>query len=442
MCDTLVALKNSTKDGVTIFAKNSDREPNEPQALEFYPRKEHDEEFLDCTYIRVPQVKQTYAVIISRPVWMWGAETGVNEFGLAIGNEAVFTREDKLEKGLTGMDLLRLALERCRDSYEALMLIVKYLEQFGQGGNCGFKSKTYYHNSFIISDPREAWVLETAGKYWVAEKVKSVRSISNALTIKNKWDLASKSIVEHAVERGWCKDDRDFDFSKCYSDWFYSRFARGRERHAYTQGCLERNMGKIDVYLVKNIMRSHTLGENFTPAKGSMRDICMHAGGLARPSQTAASYVGQLFEEVPIHWFTATSTPCISVYKPVFMEAGLPDLKLTPDRFYDSNSVWWLHEKLSRRVLGSFKHYFPKICEQIESLEARLYSGAEELRLEFLNGKASLEDLKNLTIKAFEESLRLEESLIREIRPKSSGMLFKLYWRSVNSEAKMTRQLS
>ncbi|MEM2089163.1 MAG: C69 family dipeptidase [Thermoproteota archaeon] len=202
MCDTLVILQNSSKENVTIFAKNSDREPNEPQALEFYLGMEHDEEFVNCTYIKVPQVKKTYSIIISRPIWMWGAEMGVNEFGLAIGNEAVFTKEGKSETGLTGMDLLRLALERCRDSYEALQLIIKYLEEYGQGGNCGFKSRTYYHNSFIISDPREAWVLETAGKYWVAEKVRNVRSISNALTIKNKWDLASKNIVEHAVEKG------------------------------------------------------------------------------------------------------------------------------------------------------------------------------------------------------------------------------------------------
>ncbi|MEM2931153.1 MAG: C69 family dipeptidase, partial [Thermoproteota archaeon] len=391
-----------------------------------------------CTYVRVPQVKRTYAVIISRPVWMWGAEMGVNEFGLAIGNEAVFTREKKLEKGLTGMDLLRLALERCRDSYEALMLIVKYLEEFGQGGNCGFKSKTYYHNSFIISDPREAWVLETAGEHWVAEKVRNVRSISNALTIRNKWDLASRSVVEHAIEKGWCKDDRDFDFSRCYSDWFYTHFARGRERQAYTQGCLERNMGEIDVYLVKNIMRSHMLGESFTPAKGSMRDICMHAGILTRPSQTTASYVGQLFEKVQIHWFTATSTPCISVYKPVFMEAGLPNLKLTPERLYDSSSIWWRHEKLGRRMLGSFKEYFSKIRGQMESLETHLHSKAEELRLAFLNGKTSPEELKSLTGDAFAKSLRLEESLISEIRPKSSGLLFEPYWRKVNSEAKIT----
>lgn len=85
-----------------------------------------------------------------------------------------------------------------------------YLEKFGQGGNCGFRSKTYYHNSFIMADPKEVWVLETAGKYWVTENVKNVRSISNVLTIKNKWDLASKGVVEHAVEKGWCKDDEDY----------------------------------------------------------------------------------------------------------------------------------------------------------------------------------------------------------------------------------------
>ncbi len=36
MCDTLVALGNSTKNKTVLFAKNSDREPNEAQILEYY----------------------------------------------------------------------------------------------------------------------------------------------------------------------------------------------------------------------------------------------------------------------------------------------------------------------------------------------------------------------------------------------------------------------
>lgn len=229
------------------------------------------------------------------------------------------------------------------------------------------------------------------------------------------------------------RDDDDFDFSRCCSDWFSTHFAR----QAYTQTRLDQKIGVIDVHLVKDIMRSHMLGKEFTPAKGSMRDICMHAGPITRPSQTASSYIGQLFEKVPIHWFTATSTPCISIYKPVFMESGLPDLKLTPEKLYDVKSIWWTHERLNRRMIGSFKEYFPKIRKQIETVEANFHPRAEELRSSFLNGEVSMEDLRNLTNRAFAKSLEIEVTLIGEVKPKPSNPVFYLYWRKMNSEAKI-----
>jgi len=39
MCDTMVALGNSTVDGQVYFAKNSDRQPNEPHILIQIPRR-------------------------------------------------------------------------------------------------------------------------------------------------------------------------------------------------------------------------------------------------------------------------------------------------------------------------------------------------------------------------------------------------------------------
>lgn len=64
--------------------------------------------FLQCTYIQIPQVEHTHAVILSRPAWLWGAEMGANDQGVCVGNEAVWTREPvAAEEALLGMDLVR-----------------------------------------------------------------------------------------------------------------------------------------------------------------------------------------------------------------------------------------------------------------------------------------------------------------------------------------------
>ena len=73
------------------------------------------------------------------------------------------------------------ALERAGTAWAALEVIISLLETYGQAGNCGFTHPFYYHNSYILADPREAWVLETAGRHWAAQRVTSVRSISNAI---------------------------------------------------------------------------------------------------------------------------------------------------------------------------------------------------------------------------------------------------------------------
>ena len=75
MCDTLCALPAATARGAALFAKNSDRERNEAQVLELSPaRTAAPDAHLACTYITIPEVPRTYACLLSRPFWMWGAE--------------------------------------------------------------------------------------------------------------------------------------------------------------------------------------------------------------------------------------------------------------------------------------------------------------------------------------------------------------------------------
>jgi len=297
MCDTLVALGNSTKDGSVIFGKNSDRKFNEPQLITYAPRKRHTKgEELTCTHISIPQISETNAVLLSQPWWIWGAEMGANEYGVVIGNESIFTKEPLKEIGLLGMDLVRLGLERGKSAKEALDTIIDLLEKYGQGGihiNPGIN----YHNSMIITDSEEAFVIEIAGEWWVVDIVENFRSISNDISIRGKGDFRREGIIQHAIEAGYCKDDDDFDFAFTFSS--------PRAMPSYTECTmrqLKENKNEITPALMMEFLREHEGG------------ICRH-----RMSDiTAGSMVSHLHKEIEksIHWFTGSMLPCLSVFKP------------------------------------------------------------------------------------------------------------------------------
>jgi secernin len=356
MCDTMVALAGATQDGSVLFAKNSDRDPNEAHQILYLPAEVHAEgSLVKCTYMDIPQVSQTNAVLLAKPFWIWGAEMGANEHGVVIGNEAVFSKiPASKEPGLIGMDYLRLGLERAKTAEAAVHVITDLLMVFGQSGNCGFVHPFYYHNSYLIADPNSAWVLETVDRHWVAQKVKNVRSISNTLSIRKEWDLASGDVVNFALDKGWCKNRDDFDFSRCYSDFLYTTFSDGRRRHQCTSDRLKDLSGEITPQHMMQILRTHrnieALGRTIIG-----QDICAHAGfGPVRISQTTGSMVSHLEGDFNTHWVTGTSTPCTAIFKPLWMDAGTSDLGRDPSGNFEDNTFWWQHEILQREVMKSY----------------------------------------------------------------------------------------
>lgn len=378
MCDTLVALPSVTGSGNLIFGKNSDREPLEAQAICHFPGKIHQEKFLQCTYLSIPQAELTYEVILSKPFQMWGAEMGVNEHGVVIGNEAVFTnvRFNKKQLGLTGMDLLRLGLERGKTAKEALKLIITLLQTYGQNACGGYRNKNfYYHNSFLIADPEGAFILETAGKSWAYREVESKGSISNGLTIG-----------EDYLEAHFEKEPRNFQvlfsgnresFQKNFSDLLYTKAGRSAQRQACTLGFLEkkRNVEVVDFF---QALRQHDR-EDFDPKKATPGSICMHATGFTNPSDTTGSMVAEIRKSGPSTiWLTGTSHPCMSLYLPFYLGTHIPSEHLTPSEKKDQ-SLWWKAKKFQSAVLKNYPVIQPQLRTKWDQIQKHWIAKDSEL---------------------------------------------------------------
>lgn len=440
MCDTAVALPIATKDKKTYFAKNSDREPNEAQYLEVIQgTSHHPDEKVKCTYFEIPQIEKTFSVLLSKPYWIWGAEMGVNENGVAIGNEAVFTKlRTGKEPGLIGMDMLRLALERSASAEEALHVIVGLLEKYGQSGNCSATHGLFYHNSFLIADRKEAWVLETADKQWAALKVKNFYSISNRLTIGSRWDLASEDLVRVAIDRNWCKNKSDFHFADCYSDFIFSTFSRARNRRNCTNEFLLTNEGKIDIKSMFSLLRQHTADETWAPDRSLTEwTVCMHEGfGPIRQSQTTGSLVCRLSEDGDQHFATGTSAPCLSLFKPIWLDVGLPETAgPKPDAYFNGDSLWWDHELLHRTALKDFSSRSKIINENRNAIENEWLEQILKIPNSDFNRRKAFSE--NTFVISRSLSRQWYESIRYLAAGKKNAFYYDWQWRKLNRNAKI-----
>jgi len=447
MCDTIVALGNSTRDGSVLFGKNSDREPNEAHNVLYLERSKHEPDSkVKCTYILIPQVEETYEVLLMKPFWMWGCEMGANEFGVTIGNEAVWSKEPYRDSGLLGMDLMRLALERTKSAQDALNTITELLEKHGQGGPCGYQDKNLrYHNSFIIADPKEAWVLETADKYWIAEKVKDVRSISNTLTIGKDYDKIHPDLISHAIKEGYCKSEEEFNFAECFIPKLHIKQigAKGKTRIECTMNKLRKYKGKITPEIMMSILRDHNVKpskqDDWMPAKGSMKSPCMHYTSFITPSQSTGSHVAHLKEDIQVHWVTGTSAPCTSIYKPIFLpESGLKMDIPKAREYYNSESLWWKHEKLHRLVLKDYQKRLREYREERNELEAEFIRKVNNLvkQISLLPKVENKEKLRSFTQDCFITSMNETDHWIDMIQvlpiESKPGYFYLRRWNKLN----------
>lgn len=386
MCDTIVALGNATKDGITLFAKNSDREPDEVQNIEIYPRQKYsNSEMVKCTYITIPQVLETVSVFLCRPFWMFGAEMGANEYGVVIGNEALLTKEKPSSSGLTGMDLLRLSLERSRTAKEALDTIIVLLEQYGQGGNCGYREKFSYMNGFIIADSSEAYVLETIKSWWAWKKVTDIWSMSNIISLQKDFDACSPGLIKNAIKKGYCKSKSDFNFRRCYTNKIITWGARSKKREDCTRSMLIQKKGSLTTADFMTILRGHgkTQDKRWQPDKSSNGIVCMHAADkFIRKNQSVCSFVAKIGQTQKFFYTTGAANPCMSPFFPVFApDTAIPLEYRKGDKNYDGQSFWWEAERFHRIALTKFPYALEVIQPEMQQYEQEMVSKIESLQI-------------------------------------------------------------
>jgi dipeptidase len=410
MCDTFAAAPEYTGSGLSIFGKNSDREPDEAQLVVSIPRRSSGSgESLACTYVSIPQVKEAYAVVLSKPFWIWGAEMGVNEHGVTIGNEALFTKV-KPEKtpGLIGMDLLRLALERAETAQAAAEVIISLLRRYGQAGPCGYRDKRFqYMNSFLIMDRKEILVLETAGRDYTLKARQPYASISNCLTLGDNSDRSSLPVKT--------------DMGKL-ADPVMTYFAGSSHRRELARNSLLKQKGSFQVRDAFEVLRRHFSED---PGTGFNRDICMHASDpVIRRSQTTCSMVVELDHDEGFRIFTtAGSVPCITPFKPFLPSGPYRQAGAGGDR-YSEDSYWWRHEVFSLSTLMRNSGFRKMVTSRVRAFE-------EECCLPFekYGWNTSGEGLVRQSHGIFRLAQEMEEALLEEAAAwqKDGGLLGNLY---------------
>jgi secernin len=384
-CNIAIASGNATVNGNILFAKNSNRGNEECQRFASFPHQKYPAgSKVKCTWLEIPQVSETYAVRGGQPYWGFGFEQGMNEYGVTIGNVASYYRHlnpKGTKDGLTGMDILRLALERSKTAAEAVQIMIDLNRKYGNWGATHTDGTGAYNNSYAIADPNEVWILELPGRDYIAQKLPKdgVFCLNNVPYIRTNYDIISSGLIEYAKKQGWYKEGQEFDFS------YYFMPGGGRDSsQVYSEikmmrvlGLLKANYGKIDPAYLMQVLRDRREGdwaeERFMPYR-HYRLI----DEIEPTSSTAGTMVADLRKGLPdsianVYWMAMASTNT-SAFTPFYWGGEVPKDYAIGANVFDKTSPWWTYDlldRMSRKNYYTFTNVIRSVWKPVEEQNFR-----------------------------------------------------------------------
>jgi dipeptidase len=376
MCDTLCA---PGRRGM-VFAKNSDRPPGEVQIAWPFGRRASTGCTLRTQYLSIGDTG-AHAAFLSCPTWLWGAEHGVNEHGVAIGNERVGTTHDAASAppALIGMDLVRLGLERARNAAEAVDVVTALLGTCGQGGIADAAHQQAYDSSFLIADPSQAFVLETAGSDYAVAPFPAGAAISNRITLGTGWTRASAGLApgdDFDQFRDPGEDTASADVRLAASRRFLASTASGGLTAAATAAHL-RDHGTGPWGAPGTAGPVHVPPERVGADRRGV-SICMHVRGQ---SVTASSMIAELPAALgdgePLRVYVAAGSPCASIYVPAFPRTIAGPPPFVP-RELSGEDLWHAADAL-RQLVEADPAALPALRDVLTPVEDELWAEADDV---------------------------------------------------------------
>jgi len=421
-CTNFLVTKGASTDGSTFITYTADSHTLYGE-LYFWPAADYpagtmldviewDSGRLLC---QIPQVLHTYNVV-----------GNMNEYQLSVG-ETTYGGRPELVDTTAKMDygsLIYLALQRARNSREAIKVMTQLVEDYGYVSE---------GETFSISDPNEVWIMEMIGKgagnkgaVWVAVRIPdgyvsghANQSRITSFPLNDTMNCYySKDVISFAKSKGYYKGpDSEFSFCDAYAPldfegarfcearvWsLFNKVSSGMSKYLdYAKGENLKNKmplwvkptNKLSVYDVMNAMRDHFEGTPLDMTKDwgagaytcpvRWRPLTFKVGDkkyfnerAISTQQTGFSFVAQSRSFLPneiggIFWFGVDDN-YTTVYSPMYTS-----ITKVPPNFavgngdmmvFSDSSAFWIFNQVSNFAYTRYKDMIKDIQPVQKDLE-------------------------------------------------------------------------